>query len=229
MAPLDGHKRGARRARAGRCKIRYRSAVRIRPRSDDRHSTPQRNEESPPCPSPVEPRSCPASTCCSAAASPRWRRPAAAPAPRPAPAKEHFEVEMTDDQWKAKLSPQAYAVLRHEGTETPFTSPLNDEHRKGTFTCAGCALALFSSDDQVRQRHRLAQLLAAAAQRRQPARRHHAGHVARRGALPPLRRPPGPRVRRRPEAHRPALLHERRRDGVHAGLTPHLYPKDIPP
>ena len=63
-----------------------------------------------------------------------------------APAKEHFEVEMTDDQWKARLSPQAYAVLRHEGTETPFTSPLNSEHRKGIFTCAGCALALFSSD-----------------------------------------------------------------------------------
>ena len=64
----------------------------------------------------------------------------------PAAAREHFEVEMTDDQWKAKLSPQAYAVLRHEGTETPFTSPLNSEHRKGTFTCAGCALALFASE-----------------------------------------------------------------------------------
>jgi peptide-methionine (R)-S-oxide reductase len=62
-----------------------------------------------------------------------------------APAKDHFEVEMTDEQWRAKLSPRAYAVLRHEGTETPFSSPLNDEHRKGTFTCAGCALALFSS------------------------------------------------------------------------------------
>jgi peptide-methionine (R)-S-oxide reductase len=60
-------------------------------------------------------------------------------------AKEHFEVEMTDAQWRAKLSPQAYAVLRHEGTETPFSSPLNDEHRKGTFSCAGCALPLFSS------------------------------------------------------------------------------------
>jgi peptide-methionine (R)-S-oxide reductase len=57
-----------------------------------------------------------------------------------------FDVELTDAQWKAKLSPQAYAVLRHEGTETPFSSPLNDEHRKGTFSCAGCALALFSSD-----------------------------------------------------------------------------------
>jgi peptide-methionine (R)-S-oxide reductase len=58
----------------------------------------------------------------------------------------HFEVELTDAQWRAKLSPQSYAVLRHEGTETPFTSALNDEHRKGTFTCAGCALALFASD-----------------------------------------------------------------------------------
>ena len=57
----------------------------------------------------------------------------------------HFEVELTDEQWKGKLSPQAYAVLRHEGTEVPFTSPLNAEHRKGTFSCAGCALALFSS------------------------------------------------------------------------------------
>ena len=62
------------------------------------------------------------------------------------PAPEHFEVTMTDAQWKAKLSPQAYAVLRHEATETPFSSPLNNEHRHGTFSCAGCALALFSSD-----------------------------------------------------------------------------------
>jgi peptide-methionine (R)-S-oxide reductase len=62
-----------------------------------------------------------------------------------AAAKEHFEVEMTDAQWRAKLSPQAYAVLRHEGTETPYSSALNDEHHKGTFTCAGCALQLFSS------------------------------------------------------------------------------------
>ena len=62
------------------------------------------------------------------------------------PSAEHFEYTLTDDQWKAKLSPQAYAVLRHEATETPFSSPLNNEHRKGTFGCAGCALALFSSD-----------------------------------------------------------------------------------
>ena len=58
---------------------------------------------------------------------------------------ETFEVTKTDAEWKAELSPEAYQVLRHEGTERPFTSPLNDEHRHGIFDCAGCALPLFSS------------------------------------------------------------------------------------
>ena len=60
-------------------------------------------------------------------------------------APEHFEVTLTDAQWKAKLSPAAYQVLRHENTERPFSSPLNDEHRAGIFSCAGCTLPLFSS------------------------------------------------------------------------------------
>jgi peptide-methionine (R)-S-oxide reductase len=62
--------------------------------------------------------------------------------------KEIFAVTMTDDEWKAKLTPEAYKVLRHEGTERAFTSPLNDEHRKGTFYCAGCAWPLFASDQK---------------------------------------------------------------------------------
>lgn len=62
----------------------------------------------------------------------------------PARAKR-FEVEKTDAEWKAQLSPPAYDVLRHEGTERAGTSPLLDEHRDGTFLCAGCALSLFSS------------------------------------------------------------------------------------
>ncbi len=44
------------------------------------------------------------------------------------------------------LSPAAYDVLRHEGTERPFSSPLLEEHRAGSFTCAGCDLDLFASD-----------------------------------------------------------------------------------
>ena len=57
-----------------------------------------------------------------------------------------FEVTKSDEEWKKLLSPAAYRVLRHQDTEAPFTSPLNNEHRKGIFACAGCALDLFSSD-----------------------------------------------------------------------------------
>jgi len=59
---------------------------------------------------------------------------------------ETFEVRYSDEEWQKRLNPAAYRVLRHEGTERPFTSPLLDEHRKGVFACAGCALPLFSSD-----------------------------------------------------------------------------------
>lgn len=63
----------------------------------------------------------------------------------PAQPPEHFAVTMNDAAWRRKLGPAAYDVLRREGTETPFTSPLNDEHHAGTFACKGCALPLFSS------------------------------------------------------------------------------------
>jgi peptide-methionine (R)-S-oxide reductase len=57
-----------------------------------------------------------------------------------------YEVTHSDEEWKKLLSPAAYEVLRHEDTEAPGTSPLNKEHRKGIFACAGCALDLYSSD-----------------------------------------------------------------------------------
>ncbi|HWI86578.1 MAG TPA: peptide-methionine (R)-S-oxide reductase MsrB [Sphingomonas sp.] len=56
-----------------------------------------------------------------------------------------YEVALSDAQWRAKLPPAAYDVLRQQGTERPFTSPLLNEHRKGVFACVGCALPLFSS------------------------------------------------------------------------------------
>jgi peptide-methionine (R)-S-oxide reductase len=59
--------------------------------------------------------------------------------------KQAFEVTLTDAEWQKRLSPAAYATLRHAATERPFTSPLNKEKRAGIFTCAGCDLPLFSS------------------------------------------------------------------------------------
>ena len=56
-----------------------------------------------------------------------------------------YEVTLSDATWKKRLSPAAYATLRREATERPFTSKLLEEHRKGVFSCAGCALSAFSS------------------------------------------------------------------------------------
>lgn len=56
-----------------------------------------------------------------------------------------FQVTHTDAEWHQLLNAEQYQVLRDAGTETPFSSPLNDEHRTGVFSCAGCALDLFSS------------------------------------------------------------------------------------
>ena len=56
-----------------------------------------------------------------------------------------FAVTHTPAEWKAKLGAQRFAILRQAATERPFSSPLLNEHRKGVFTCAGCALPLYSS------------------------------------------------------------------------------------
>ena len=55
-------------------------------------------------------------------------------------------ITHTNEEWKAMLTPEQYNVLREEGTERPFTSPLNHEKREGVFACAGCVLELFSSN-----------------------------------------------------------------------------------
>ena len=54
-------------------------------------------------------------------------------------------VTKSREDWRKALSPSSYDVLREEGTERPFSSPLNDEKRPGVFACAGCGLPLFTS------------------------------------------------------------------------------------
>ena len=55
------------------------------------------------------------------------------------------KLNLSDAEWKARLTAEQYQVLRREGTEAPGTSPLNREKRAGTYHCAGCELPLFSS------------------------------------------------------------------------------------
>ena len=55
-------------------------------------------------------------------------------------------VVKTPEEWRKALTPEQYHILREEGTERPYSSPLNNEKRKGTYVCAACALPLFTSD-----------------------------------------------------------------------------------
>ena len=63
----------------------------------------------------------------------------------PSAAQGRFRVMKADAEWRRQLGAERYYILREAGTERPFSSPLNSEHRRGTFLCAGCALPLFSS------------------------------------------------------------------------------------
>jgi len=56
------------------------------------------------------------------------------------------KIDKTEAQWREELTPEQYYVLRQEGTERAFTSPLNNEKRDGVFKCAGCEKPLFAAD-----------------------------------------------------------------------------------
>lgn len=64
----------------------------------------------------------------------------------PMEGQELKKIDEPDSYWRNLLSPQAFDVLRNDGTERSFTSPLNGEKRAGVFTCAACGLPLFTSD-----------------------------------------------------------------------------------
>jgi peptide-methionine (R)-S-oxide reductase len=61
---------------------------------------------------------------------------------------EVFELALSEQQWRRRLNPEQYRVLREQGTERSGSSPLNREHRRGTFLCAGCDLPVYRSQDK---------------------------------------------------------------------------------
>ena len=79
--------------------------------------------------------------CLTSSTLPRQCRRAARARPVPGT----FEVTHTDDEWKKILGDDAFNIMRRQGTEAPGISPLLNEHRVGTFACAGCDLPLFDS------------------------------------------------------------------------------------
>ncbi len=130
---------------------------------------------------------------------------------------EAFKVSHSDAEWRKLLTGEQYAVLRQSATERAFTSPLLHEARRGDFRLRRLRSGSLFLDHEIRQRHRLAELLGAAGR----GCRHGGGQNPRHGSdrcpLQPLRRPPWPCLQRRSEADGSALLHERRRAELQAG------------
>ena len=134
-----------------------------------------------------------------------------------------YPVQHSEEEWRQKLTPAQFAVLRKHGTERAGTSPLNKEKRQGMFVCAGCGQKLFASDTKFESGTGWPSFLCAAGRRGGYHRGSQPVHDPHRGALQPLRRPPRARVPGRPAPDRTALLHERRRDGLQAaGVMPGL-------
>ena len=56
-----------------------------------------------------------------------------------------MSIKKTDAEWRTVLSPDAFRVLREQGTEAPGSSPLNKQYKSGTYNCAGCSTPLYTS------------------------------------------------------------------------------------
>ncbi len=67
-------------------------------------------------------------------------------------------VKLTDEEWRKKLTPEQYHVLREKGTDRPFTGKLTYHKEKGVYTCAACGNELFTSDMKFDSRMRMAKL-----------------------------------------------------------------------
>ena len=114
------------------------------------------------------------------------------------------KIRKTDEEWKKILTKEQYNVLRQKGTERALTGEYAKNHDKGIYVCAACGLSLFDSDTKFESGTGWPSFWAAD----RPGPRRDRGRPQllldpHRGALRPLRRPPRPRLRRRPAA-RPA-------------------------
>ena len=120
-----------------------------------------------------------------------------------------YPVQKSDEEWRRILTPEQYAVLRGHATERRRIVRAARRTSRRDFCLRGMRAAPLRRRAQVRERHRLAQFLRAAGRRHRLDGRPQLRHDPDRSPLQPVRRPPGPRVRRRPAADRTAVLHQR--------------------
>src|ERR1700757_5242948 len=105
-----------------------------------------------------------------------------------ASADTQFAVTHTDAEWRKLLTAAQYDVPRNAGTQAPYSSPLNDEHRPRRVQLRGPRAAPLLLGHQVRQRHRMAELLEGPGQRGARTPRYQPGHDSRRSSVQPMRR-----------------------------------------
>ncbi len=118
-------------------------------------------------------------------------------------------VVKTKEEWKKVLTPEQYHILREKGTERAFTGKYDKNHEHGIYRCAACGLELYRSEEKYDSRTGWPSFTAPIAASNVLLRPDN-GFFSRRTEVvcPPVRRTPRPRVRRRAEADREALLHE---------------------
>ena len=114
-------------------------------------------------------------------------------------------------EWRDQLTPEQYEVTRNAGTERAFTGPYWDDKADGMYRCACCGTELFSSDNKFDSGTGWPSFTEPANLEHVELQTDNSLFMAHRGPLQALRRPPRPRLRRRPARPRAALLHQRLR------------------
>ena len=137
------------------------------------------------------------------------------------------KINRSDEEWRAMLSPEQYDVLRRHGTERPGSCALNHEKRPGAFFCVGCGQELFRSGEKFNSGTGWPSFFDPIEGAVEVDRDMQPWHGPHRGPLQPVRRPSRPCLRRRAAADPFALLHQRGRAGLQAGLTSQVYPCEI--